>query len=50
MAASGRRRTSFWFAVAGVSIMANFGLEVVANRWPQLGLAKFTAFTHKGAS
>ncbi len=44
------RRLSFWAAVAGVSILANFGAEVVANRWPQLGLARFVAFTHKGAN
>lgn len=44
------RRTSFWLAVAGVSLMANFGAEVVAQRWPQLGLARFVASMHKGAS
>ena len=42
------RRVSFWAAVAGVSILANFALEVVAARVPQLGLARFTAFTHHG--
>lgn len=42
------RRLSFWIAVAGVSILANFGLEVAADRFPQLGLAKFVAYTHKG--
>lgn len=46
----GGRRLAFWTAVAGVSILANFGLELAANRLPQLGLARFTAFTHKGAS
>lgn len=44
------RRMSFWGAVAGVSILSNFGLELIANRFPQLGLARFTAFTHKGAN
>ncbi len=44
------KRLSFWAAVAGVSLLANFGLEVVSSRFPQLGLARFTAFTHKGAS
>lgn len=43
------RRTSFWLAVAGVSLLANFGAEVIAERWPQLGLARFVAYTHKGA-
>jgi hypothetical protein len=46
----GGRRLSFWLGVAGVSLLANFGLEVVSTRYPQLGLARFTAFTHKGAS
>jgi hypothetical protein len=36
--------------VGGVSILSNFALEVAATRWPQLGLSKFTAFTHKGVS
>jgi len=44
------KRTSFSLAVAGVSLLANFGAELVATRWPQLGLARFVAFTHKGAN
>lgn len=44
------RRLSFWLAVGGVSLLANFGAELVATRWPQLGLARFVAFTHKGVS
>jgi hypothetical protein len=44
------RRVRFWAGVACVSVLSNFALEVVAHRVPQLGLAKFTAFTHKGAS
>jgi hypothetical protein len=39
---------SFWLAVAGVSILANFGLEVAAEKFPQLGLSRFVAYTHKG--
>lgn len=46
----GGRRLSFWLAVGGVSLLANFGAELAATRWPQLGLARFVAFTHKGAS
>lgn len=42
------RRMGFWLGVAGVSILANFGLELVADRYPNLGLARFTAFTHRG--
>lgn len=44
------KKVSFWAGVAGVSILSNFVLEVVAARWPQLGLARFTAFTHRGAA
>ena len=42
------RRLSFWLAVGGVSILANFALELVAEKAPQLGLARFASFTHKG--
>jgi hypothetical protein len=44
----GARRLSFWLAVAGVSILANFGLELATQKFPQLGLAQFTNFTHGG--
>lgn len=44
------RRPAFWGAVALVSVLANFGLEVLSDRVPQLGLAKFTAYTHKGTA
>jgi len=43
------RRAAFWVAVAGVSIIANFGIELAADKFPQLGLQKFVAYTHKGA-
>jgi hypothetical protein len=43
------RKASFWVAVAGVSILANYALEVAADRFPSLGLARFTAFAHRGA-
>jgi hypothetical protein len=42
------KRASFWLAVAGVSILANFALELVADRAPNVGLAKFTAYAHRG--
>jgi hypothetical protein len=44
------RRGAFWVAVAGVAVLANFGLELVSDRCPQLGLARFTAYTHKGTT
>lgn len=44
------RKIMFWGAVAGVSILANFGLEVVANRSHSPGLKRFAALTHLGPS
>lgn len=44
------RRASFWLGVAGVSIIANFALELVTAKYPQIGLAQFTAFTHQGSN
>jgi hypothetical protein len=42
------RRACFWLAVAGVSILANYAVEVAAPHSP--GLARFTAKLHQGAS
>lgn len=42
------KRTAFWFAVAGVSILAQFGAELVSDKFPALGLQKFVAYSHKG--
>lgn len=44
------RRLAFVGAVAGIALLSNFGLELVSTRFPQLGLARFTAFSHKGTS
>jgi hypothetical protein len=44
------RRLSFWLAVGGVSILAQFGLELLADKVPSLGLSRFTAYTHRGPS
>lgn len=44
------RVPSFVLAVATISILANFGLELLSDKYPQLGLKQFTAYTHKGAS
>ena len=43
------RVPAFVLAVATISILANFGLELVTEKFPQFGLARFTAFTHKGS-
>jgi hypothetical protein len=45
----GGRRLAFWFAVAGVSILANFGMELLAERGP-VGFRQFVAYTHRGAA
>jgi len=43
------RRLAFWGAVAFVSIAANFGLELVADKVPSLGLKRFAVYAHRGA-
>jgi len=47
-AALAGRRVSFWVAVGGVAILANFAVELAAERFPNLGLKRFTTFTHLG--
>jgi hypothetical protein len=42
------KKASFWFAVAGVSVLANYGLELAAAKFPNVGLARFTATAHRG--
>ncbi len=48
------RRAAFWGAVAGVAVLANFGLELVTDRTSSAGLfpglARFTTFTHRGSA
>ena len=44
------KRLTFWLAVAGVSVLANLGLEVLSEKVQIPGLAQFTAYTHKGLS
>lgn len=42
------QKLSFWGAVAVVSLLAQFGLEAVTHKAGSPGLAKFTAYAHKG--
>jgi hypothetical protein len=42
------RKVAFWGAVAGVSILSQFGLELLARKAPIPGLTRFVAFTHCG--
>jgi hypothetical protein len=44
------RKASFWLAVAGVSILANYALEMAADQTKSPGLARLAAFAHKGAN
>ena len=42
------RKASFWLGVAGVSILAQFGLELAARKSGWVGLQRFTNFIHCG--
>lgn len=43
------KRASFWIAVGGVALLANFAVELAAQKLPFLpGLRQFVAFTHCG--
>lgn len=42
------RRASFWLAVAGVSLLASFGVELAAQKVPVPGLQRFVQFIHCG--
>ncbi len=44
------RHISFWLAVAGVSVLANFAVEAIASHTTSPGLARFVAFTHRGTA
>jgi len=43
------KRGAFIAAVAAISILSNFGLEVLSEKVPSLGLRRFVAYTHKGS-
>jgi hypothetical protein len=42
------KKAAFWIAVGGVSILAQFALELASDRIPQLGLERFTTYVHRG--
>lgn len=42
------RRLAFWGTVAGVSIAANFALELAAAKIPNAGLRRLADFVHRG--
>lgn len=42
------KRAAFWLAVAGVAVIANFGVELLAQKTNLPGLQQFVQFTHCG--
>ena len=42
------RKVSFWLAVGGVSLLAQFGAELLARKVPVPGLKSFVDFIHCG--
>ncbi len=44
------RRFAFWGGVAIVAVLANFGVELLADKFPSEGLKRFAAYSHKGLS
>lgn len=42
------KRAAFWGTVAGVSIAANFALELAATKFPHPGLRRLADFIHRG--
>lgn len=46
----GTKKAAFWLAVGGVSILANFALELAADKVPSLGLSRLVAYIHRGPS
>jgi hypothetical protein len=44
------KRLGFWVAVGGVAVLANFLVELAAEKIPSLGLREFVAYTHRGVA
>lgn len=48
------RRATFWATVAGVVVLTNFAVELLADKIPDVpglrGFKEFIAYSHKGAS
>lgn len=42
------RKAAFWVAVGGVAILAQFVLELAADKLPVPGLRRFTDYVHCG--
>lgn len=44
------RKLAFWVGVAGVSVLAQFGMELAARKVPVPGLQRLVSFIHSGGS
>lgn len=44
------KKVAFWVAVAGVSVLTPFALELAADKLPILGLQRLVAYIHRGPS
>lgn len=44
------RKAAFWVAVGGTAILANFIVEVAADKLPSGSLRQFVSFIHRGGS
>lgn len=42
------QRAAFWVTVGGVSILSQFLVELAADKFPSLGLARLVAYIHRG--
>jgi hypothetical protein len=42
------RKVLFWAAVGGTAILANFALELAADKIPSPGLRKLVGYIHRG--
>jgi hypothetical protein len=42
------KKAAFWVAVGGVALLANFVVELAADKVPVPGLARFVSYIHRG--
>lgn len=42
------KKAAFWIAVGGASILAQFAIELAADKIPSLGLERFVTYIHRG--
>ena len=43
------KKAAFWGAVAGVSILASFGMELLSDKLPAGALKQFVGYIHRGS-